>query len=339
MGYVPELDGIRAIAVLLVITAHMHTRFWDLTGGWLGVYIFFVLSGYLITALSLREESDTGALSIPGFYLRRIFRIFPLYYLVLAIYCVLIFGFGVSPEKRPLMSANMPYYLLYFQEVPFFRGRLSTFGQSWSLGIEEKFYLLWPLVGFLILRQKHDLRLWITCGLALIPPLLGKAITPYASILVGCALALALEKVRVRKAITSAGHAGAWICLAMLLAVHFFVMPRWGGTNFSKVIYSVAVASCLAFVLQVRTPINSMLRTSPLVFIGKVSYGIYLVHLLVLNVAEPVVHGRIIPALLLATILSIAVAYVLHVLIEKPMIRVGRRLASQYTHRPAPARA
>src|SRR5262249_10191392 len=91
--YLDELDGLRALSVLMVVSVHMHDKpiVWHWLGGWQGVTVFFVLSGYLITTLSLREEAKRGALSIPAFYIRRSFRIFPLYYFVLALYCLLIF--------------------------------------------------------------------------------------------------------------------------------------------------------------------------------------------------------------------------------------------------------
>jgi peptidoglycan/LPS O-acetylase OafA/YrhL len=328
-NYIPELDGIRAIAVLLVVTAHMHTHFWDVVSGGLGVYIFFVLSGYLITSLALKEEAETGRLSFTAFYIRRIFRIFPLYYLVLAVYCVLIFGVGMSPEKRPQMSANMPYYLTYFQEVPFFRGTLGTFGHSWSLGIEEKFYLLWPVVAFSIFRSRDKLRWWLACGLALLAVFSGVFVAPYASILAGCALAFAFRNVQVRSAIERAGSTGAYICFAILFLVQLLVMPHWD-SNLSKFLYSSVVAFNLAFVLLVRTSANGVLMSRPLVFIGKVSYGIYLVHHLVLNFAEKAMHQRVMLSYLLTVILSIVVAYVLHIAIEKPLIRTGRSLSSKF---------
>jgi peptidoglycan/LPS O-acetylase OafA/YrhL len=326
--YVPELDGVRAVAVLLVVAAHMHTTSWDGVVGWLGVYIFFVLSGYLITSLALKEEANTGNLNLTAFYIRRIFRIFPLYYLILATYCVLIFGLGMSPEKRPQMAANMPYYLTYFQEVPFFRGKLGTFGQSWSLGIEEKFYLLWPLIGFLLLRHKNGLRLLFACSVALILPLFGESITPYTSILIGCALAVGLQKAWLRNAVAVAGSAGVYICMAVLLAMHFFVVPRWE-SELRKLLYSAVVALFLAFILHVPTTVNRVLASSVFVFVGKISYGIYLVHFLCLNFAEKLMHNHLFASFLLTIVFSVATAYVLHITVEKPLIHMGRKLAAR----------
>src|SRR5687768_10412193 len=125
--YLDELDGLRALSVLMVVTVHMHDKpvIWHWLGGWQGVTIFFVLSGYLITMLALKEEAKRGSLSLSAFYIRRSFRIFPLYYLVLALYCLLIFGggtFGFWKEKKEPLKQALPWYLLYMQEVPHFYG-------------------------------------------------------------------------------------------------------------------------------------------------------------------------------------------------------------------------
>src|SRR5437899_7858756 len=98
--YLPELDGLRAVSVLIVVSHHMHDRVWSWLSGELGVTVFFVLSGYLITTLSLREESHRGSLSLTAFYVRRSFRIFPLYYIILAAYCVLILVLRVGHEQK-----------------------------------------------------------------------------------------------------------------------------------------------------------------------------------------------------------------------------------------------
>lgn len=173
--YIPEVDGLRAIAVLLVVTVHMHDKLWQPLNGALGVVIFFVLSGYLITMLALREEKNRGRLDFGAFYTRRSFRIFPAYYLVLGAYAVLILGLKISPEKAAGFVHNLPYYLFYCQEIPYFHFHSSAFlfYQSWSLGIEEKFYLVWPLLAFGILPVVRRLRGLITAaivlGLALAP--------------------------------------------------------------------------------------------------------------------------------------------------------------------------
>jgi peptidoglycan/LPS O-acetylase OafA/YrhL len=329
--YIPELDGIRAIAVLLVITVHMHTHFWEACAGSLGVQLFFVLSGYLITSLALREETRSGRLSFRSFYIRRAFRIFPLYYLVLAVYCLLIFGLHVAADKRPMMFTATPYFLIYMQELPLFKygaGHV-PFYQTWSLGIEEKYYLAWPAIAFFALRSRRALRLPVVCGLALLATLFSPLIASYACILAGCALALALEKPLVRKIVRRAGAPAAYAAWLSLIGLHIFVMPIY--PHKLDLFYSALACICFATLLLVPTAVNSLLAWRPLVAIGKVSYGIYLVHVLCLNVAEHIMQNRVIPSLLAAVLLSCAIAYALHLTVEKPLIRFGRKLASRYS--------
>jgi len=105
--WIPGFDGIRALCALAVLAGHMHTHRWDFLNGNRGVTVFFVLSGYLITMLALREERANGALSLTAFYIRRSFRIFPIYYAVLAIYCVLIFGLGVREARASDFASSL----------------------------------------------------------------------------------------------------------------------------------------------------------------------------------------------------------------------------------------
>src|SRR3954447_11831076 len=99
--YVPELDGVRALSVIGVIGSHMAVNSgWHWLSGGLGVYVFFVLSGYLITTLALREERAIGHLSYRAFYVRRTLRIFPLYYVAVLVYCGLLFATNWGHETR-----------------------------------------------------------------------------------------------------------------------------------------------------------------------------------------------------------------------------------------------
>jgi peptidoglycan/LPS O-acetylase OafA/YrhL len=162
--YFPSLDGVRAVAVILVFIGHVsYDKFWGIFGGD-GVTMFFVLSGFLITTLALREEGRDGKLSLRSFYIRRVFRIYPAYFAILALYCVLIFVVGFVPEREDDFEEQLPYYILGFPEYGHFdiEGGIEQeppFAGAWSIGIEEKFYLVWPLVGFVLLRGIFKARL------------------------------------------------------------------------------------------------------------------------------------------------------------------------------------
>jgi peptidoglycan/LPS O-acetylase OafA/YrhL len=358
--YLPELDGLRAISVLLVVSVHLHDfeAVWKWLAGWQGVTVFFVLSGYLITTLSLREEGESGAVSLAAFYVRRSLRIFPLYYLVLAAYCGLIFGLGLNPEKRFLLTEALPYYLLYFQEIPFFYGLAGESGaiqhanipfyQSWSLGIEEKFYLVWPVLAFVLWHGRSRLRLGGTAALvsvfALVPPLFTLAgreaaaavLFPYYPILAGCLLAVVLhEKVWFDRLRFLGSFAWTMATLAVFVALHL-VRPQLPADSpalayLCDVCYTLAVSAFLVSVLMGEGRVQQALRWQPLVSVGKLSYGIYLVHILCLNIAQkvfpPHTGNRFVSvgAYLLTCAISIAVARVLAILVEKPCIEIGRR--------------
>jgi peptidoglycan/LPS O-acetylase OafA/YrhL len=363
--YVPELDGLRALSVLIVVSVHMHDQVWGWLNGWLGVTVFFVLSGYLITNLALDEEERSGSLSLGAFYVRRSFRIFPLYYVTLGIYCVLILVLKISPEKHYLLLRALPYYLLYMQEVPFFFGlpnasgeivhRDIPFYQSWSLGIEEKFYLVWPVLAFVLWRGRHAVRFAGTTGLvllfALIPTLLallavpmadpiGACLYPYSHILLGCLVALLL---RDRKWYEFLRVLGRWpwnLVVPAVFVIYHFAWTAFGAStglssNYLHSLYALLAGLLVVAVLLGDGPVHRVLRTRPLVLVGKLSYGVYLIHILALNVAQRLVpsgqpprtefSGVSLAAYLLACLISVAAAYGLYLIVEKPCIAIGRR--------------
>src|SRR5437870_6361968 len=105
--YFPALDGLRAVSVLLVLAYHVNSSLWDWLSGAEGVSIFFVISGFIITTMCLREESRDGRLSIRGFYLRRVCRIFPLYFVVLGFYILWVGGLNWH-GGRHLLVRSLP---------------------------------------------------------------------------------------------------------------------------------------------------------------------------------------------------------------------------------------
>ena len=159
LSFIPQLDSFRFFAVALVIFFHYLPTYAFLPWGHLGVNFFFVLSGYLITRnlLSLKQSIDSKEISVPyafkSFYLRRTLRIFPLYYMVIVLLYLL---------ARPLFEGNVGWYFAYMPNIlvfveKYWPGPLSVF---WSLGVEEQFYLLWPLLIFLV-RWSSIKRLFI----------------------------------------------------------------------------------------------------------------------------------------------------------------------------------
>jgi peptidoglycan/LPS O-acetylase OafA/YrhL len=157
---IKELDGLRGIAVIVVMALHIFKRASYFTEhpvllsitklttlGWVGVDIFFALSGFLITSILLRAKQEEHYFR--NFYVRRVLRIFPLYYAALAI--LLLFAPKLEPEFTSQLNVALPVLLLYQQNwaMLFKEFHITQYlGITWSLAIEEQFYLIWPLVVF-----------------------------------------------------------------------------------------------------------------------------------------------------------------------------------------------
>ena len=152
MGYRPDIEGLRAVAILLVVA--VHARIPGLAGGFVGVDVFFVLSGYLITALLVQEIKNTGDLNFAGFYARRLRRLLPALFLMLI--SVGLLGWLLLPfplQFRQVDAAGnaalwLSNFFFAFSNLGYFSpgATHNLFLQTWSLGVEEQFYLLWPLI-------------------------------------------------------------------------------------------------------------------------------------------------------------------------------------------------
>lgn len=336
----PALDGLRAVAAVLVVFFHYGGPDW--LQGWAGVQMFFVLSGFLITTLMLREEQRTGRISLKEFYLRRAFRILPVYYVVLLVTVVgsALFGTFTSNGIGPALK----YFLTFTNEF----AAHSPYDQSWTLGIEQKFYLVWPLVavalGTVVLRRR--------AGAALLCMLLGLVLVNftvshrnpgwplhYFSILTGVLLAIALHSPRgfavlrpltkpVAQVLVAIGFAGVHVSLKPLAAFlngfngiqgHVLVIP----------VYAPATALLLA-ALVAPGPATSFLSTKPMQFVGERSYSLYLVQTIAATViwfCWPSLSG--LGQAVVVTALGLALASVLHATVEIPMIDLGRRVVTR----------
>jgi peptidoglycan/LPS O-acetylase OafA/YrhL len=280
--YFPALDGLRAISVFLVISCHVRTqsRWLAHFPGWLGVDIFFVLSGFLITTLLLQEQSVFGRIDLVAFYTRRFFRIVPLYVLMLIVYLVLCYD---SPLKWELIKAALPHYLTFTNEfVP-----LGTpYSFSWTLGIEEKFYLVWPVLYFVILQGRARLLALALLYPALIAMLPFRSGRSYCGLMAGCVLAIFLA---------SPGLAGAKkflsekpVFLFAGLVILGFYLVTWD-ERFTF-LFAWIVAALVANLLLSESWLGKTLSAGWLTFLGRRSYGIYLIHGLVIDGVEEVLR-------------------------------------------------
>jgi len=339
--YFEPLDGLRALSVFLVASVHLSDTLLNGTWLWLqgqgGVAAFFILSGYLITTLALREERQRGTLSLKAFYVRRTLRIFPGYYYFIVLLTVLVLASGSGPTSEMWFSA-FPYYVSYLGE---FAPR-AHFVHSWSLGIEEKFYLLWPLLCFVVLKGKPMVRLAAAALLSFVLPLLPfdsiwTDWNTYPRILFGCLLALLLHDATAY-AVLQRWAAGwrAWIGLGIAVAAHFssdHVPLSSGGVI--EAVYTLSVGLVLIGLVAGNLPWSRPLSWAPVRFVGQRAYGIYLLHVLCIWGVEGLLPSDSIPVVgpavtyLVAFLVSVGVADVLYRLIERPGVRAGHRMSDK----------
>jgi peptidoglycan/LPS O-acetylase OafA/YrhL len=352
-AFFPALEGLRGVAALLVVFHHTRSRWlWGWLEGWNGVTLFFVLSGFLITTLALREEDRLGALRWRAFFVRRVFRIVPVYLVSLVMYLGAVRFAGAALGHRGPFFHALPWYLSPFPEEPFFSRTHIVFSLAWSLGIEEKFYLLWPLVAFVLLRRRARGRLGLALALALVFQIpiafssAGRALAPYTAILVGCVLAFLMHRRESFARLTRLGST-PWVfgALALLCVVHgltHVLHPATPEFRVAAAWYYLPYASAAAAVtcaLALRGSGSGWLESRPMRFVGRVSYPLYLTHPLGLAAAATVIAPGGLAAelayLAVGLALSLALAATMHRLVEKPLIGIGKRLASRIGARAA----
>jgi peptidoglycan/LPS O-acetylase OafA/YrhL len=346
INYQPALDGVRAVAVLAVLAFHAEVP--GFSGGYLGVSVFFTLSGFLITSLLVNEAEITGRVSAGAFYARRARRLLPASVLCVALIVVLaavtdLFD-GVADLRAHVVGsllqvANWVFlfgdgsYQQLFQQAA---GTASPLEHYWSLAIEEQFYWLWP-ISFLALtrvaktrRAQIALLGTITAAFAVSSPVIaalwgGDAAywaTPAraAEILIGGVLALAVTG-RSLPARWSMAAPAALLALAAAVAL----FPSSGGPAYSGALPLVALGSAaLLLGLQVDGPVRTALSIVPLVWLGRISYGVYLYHwpvYVIVDERRTDLDGA--PLVLLRLAITLAIAQVSYMLVELP-IRRGR---------------
>ncbi len=346
LGYRPELDGLRALAVVAVMLFHANVS-WA-KGGFLGVDVFFVLSGFLITRLLLEEREVTGHVGLLRFYLRRILRLFPALVVVsvaVGIYAHIWLSHDQAVQTLRDVFATATYHMNWVQALTA-RPLFGLLDHAWSLSIEEQFYVVWPLM-LIVAHKLGGTR--AVLGTALAGALASAALrigllAPHVSfdprvyygldthadgLLIGCALAaVTLLWSDLPGRVT--GRAGCWIGPTALVALGVAVATislrsrwiyEWG--------YLVIVLVTAALVADLYSAgiTSRLLHHDPLVFVGRISYGLYLWHwpvYLVLN------GGRIPWAFVPLTLLRLAVsglcALASFVLVERPFLRLKDRL-------------
>lgn len=338
LGYRPCLDGMRGIAVLVVVGLHMYVPF--LAGGYLGVDIFFVLSGFLITSLLLEEWRRSGQISFRDFYLRRALRLLPALFaflLILQVYTLLRMRGNDFWQMEKAILAVLAYFGNWAKA---YGVDLRALNHMWWLAVEEQFYFVWPVIFLLMLRVRRNpswivyalafaiagiaLRRALMCGHVPEARIYNGSDTRFDELLTGCLLAVGLELGIIR-----GFRALRYLVVpSVLLMLWLFARPlgpdsmaRWGWV----VVESSVGLIVLFLVTQSGTLFHRALEAGWLVWVGRISYGLYLWHA---PIASKVGWWRAPEPLRMAGTLALAllVSGASYRWIEKPFLRRKAKL-------------
>lgn len=291
MPYIPALDSLRAIALLMVMLFHAKAPY--ITGGFLGVDVFFVLSGFLITTLLRREIATTGRIYLGQFYLRRALRLIPPLLILLAIYL------SLAPSLWPLYDRHIldaglavaylsDYSVAFWDSPKFLR-------HTWSLSVEEHFYLIWPVVLITLRRLSNHNLLAVLIGMYTITTIwriycietqpwawvYSRFDTRISGMILGAALAVAwqtnhLPRVKI-----------VWPAVVVLCSVS--LLAKWK-SDFSLQIAMIAteIATAWLIVSIIQCSEQSIwLSSSVMTYVGRLSYGAYLFHFPIMLYIRP----------------------------------------------------
>lgn len=348
LGYRPELDGLRGISILLIYLHHLYYPL--LPGGFLGVDIFFVLSGFLITCLLVEEWKQKCSINLKNFYIRRILRLMPAMFLLIIItgsFALIFLDKKISVLTYQGIWLTLSYASNWFYAFRYFSAN-NPLGITWSLAIEEQFYLTWPLLLSIAFRLKLGRR-WMICILAFVIaliPLHRKLLADqgatifrlyYSSdvradaLLIGCLVGLLFSW----NLLPHGKRLGIWMRAFAVGAAVFFGCMVGTSSWTDPMLYQqggytlVALSVALILIVQITWPFkvgSFFLRFPPLVWIGRISYGLYLWHW---PVRMFTYQGKPLPTsttqLLIAVVLSLLLTSLSYYFVETKFLRWKKR--------------
>jgi len=351
-AYWPAIDGLRAIAILLVVTFHAGVP--QISGGFLGVDIFFVISGFLITGLLVREFAATGRIDILNFFGRRTRRLLPALAVVLLLTLCAAAVLLVPVGQQQNLAQSAIAASGFAANVYFWRGQSNYFASTaeelpllhlWTLAVEEQFYIVWPItmvaVAVVARRWAREARPWIivvliggsavsflaSCWFALSHVTATFYMTPFRAweFGLGALLALAFRGIAGRKEKAAMSSAGG-VLVAVGLAAVFVAAISLSGNTFPGVAAVLPVLGTATIIAGIQLDASAapvrFLASAPMVAIGKLSYSWYLWHWPLLALVRASVPGQ---ASIMRDIGLVLVALVLSALtfryVEEPVRR------------------
>ncbi|AMS39315.1 MULTISPECIES: acyltransferase family protein [Aminobacter] len=334
MTYNPALDGLRALAVLAVLL--FHCRFPPGFGGFIGVDVFFVLSGYLITSLLRAEVAATGRIDLLRFYLWRALRLCPALMLMLAAYAL------VAPALFPedSMFRDVALAGLYLTDYSFaFWDWPDKLSHTWSLAVEQRYYLIWPLVVIATCRLSPHSVAWIFAALFVaasawrICEVLAwgswqevyyRFDTRLSGLIMGSLVAILPWRPGPHAALVLSRFSMIVLGLAFLL-LHWELL---NALTWPAVLIDLAAgALVMSLVSGHQTPIGTALSARALVYLGSISYGIYLWHYPIVRAVRE--NTDPVSGTFVVVVLSIGAATLSYRFVEKPLLARRSRPAVQ----------
>ncbi|WP_259070305.1 acyltransferase family protein [Mucilaginibacter sp. X4EP1] len=360
--YIPSLNGLRAISISIVILYHLYyNNFFPknnivlkaagnvLFNGSLGVNIFFVISGFLITTLLLIENEQNGSISLKKFYIRRVLRIFPGYYFLLLVYAILQFS-GYLHFDRINWFSNITYTKQFFMDETHESGHL------WSLSVEEVFYLIWPfifikfntnrvkiiwsLIIVITTARFFQISFWPNSGLSL--TIFGRG----DALLVGCLFAIKNNEI-----VYWVKEHRRWCLMIFPLLIVFILLYNYinhlalknvGAHQFTILSAMIAplcytlvgsiglftnmlIGLIIIFSINIQNLWFSFLNTSVMSYIGKLSYSLYLWQQL-FTADKPFLHQMPIIIIFLLIFISANISYFF---VEKPFLKIKNKFSTK----------
>lgn len=356
--YLPSIDSLRALAVLAVIIYHVDVNY--LPGGFLGVDLFFVLSGYLISSLIIKEFRKTGTVNLYNFYIRRARRLLPAVYFMITVGLVVMVLFNEVLLRKSHFDAIFGYiyssnWWYIFHKLDYFDsfGAQSPFKHLWSLAIEEQFYMIFPLLFLLVNRKKKSKDgtyklnknfLYVVVGLILVSLIAHILLfdinnisriyfgtdTRAFSLLVGVVGAILYPMERLHTKVTPQQNliysVISLVSIATLITVMIYT-SEYNTWLYRGGFLLVAILGLIVIISSGKqhTVMARLLSFKPVVFIGKISYSLYLWHFPILVLTTPVaeIGNTNIYFVILRVILTFVVAIVSYVFVETPIRKLG----------------
>ena len=340
----PAMDGVRAISIALVLG--VHAAFLEVQGGIVGVDVFFVLSGFLITRILLGEWDRHGRISLRNFYARRALRLYPAMLCAIGVSLVVIHA-GRAHGLEQLTLSGLPWVLLYVGDIARALNQVNELGllqTTWSLAVEEQFYLIWPFVCMSLVSRgyRRDRIAIVLVGLAAVAMLYRIALLHTGSsilriafapdtrcdgLLLGCALAFWLASDRGQSVALRGRLLLHTATLVGIVATGWTVYKGNGGPP--TLGFGIPTAVCTTVLLiativsQPMRWLNRLLELPPLTWLGRRSYGVYMLHVPIFIAVEA--NGGPYLRRLLGVVLSLVAAELSWRFWEEPWLRLKHR--------------